>query len=98
MASPTKAPRIAIGGFLHETNTFAPSKATLDDFRSGGGAGRMVEGADVIARTESINAGIAGVIEVGREAGWELIPTLFAATSPSAHVTEEAFEVITGRI
>ena len=92
------APRIAIGGFLHETNTFAPSKATLDDFRSGGGAGRMVEGADVIARTESINAGIAGVIEVGREAGWELIPTLFAATSPSAHVTEEAFEVITGRI
>ena len=92
------APRIAIGGFLHETNTFAPSKATLDDFRSGGGAGRMVEGEEVIARTESINAGIAGVIERGRAEGWDMIPTLFAATSPSARVTEEAFETITNRI
>ena len=24
--------RIAIGGFQHETNTFAPSKATFEDF------------------------------------------------------------------
>ena len=29
--------RIAIGGFQHETNTFAPSKATFDEFRRGGG-------------------------------------------------------------
>ena len=24
--------RIAVGGFLHETNTFAPQRATWDDF------------------------------------------------------------------
>jgi len=24
--------RIAVGGFLHETNTFAPTKATYDAF------------------------------------------------------------------
>src|SRR6267154_3131576 len=29
--------RIAVGGFLHETNTFAPTKATYDDFVHGGG-------------------------------------------------------------
>ena len=28
--------RIAIGGFQHETNTFAPSLATLADFEAGG--------------------------------------------------------------
>jgi microcystin degradation protein MlrC len=29
--------RIAIGGFLHETNIFAPTKAAHDDFVHGGG-------------------------------------------------------------
>jgi microcystin degradation protein MlrC len=29
--------RIAVGGFLHETNTFAPTKATYDAFVHGGG-------------------------------------------------------------
>ena len=28
--------RIAVGGFQHETNTFAPSLATLADFEAGG--------------------------------------------------------------
>ena len=27
--------RIAVGGFLHETNTFAPTKATYADFVHG---------------------------------------------------------------
>ncbi|NCW52087.1 MAG: hypothetical protein EBV89_12720, partial [Betaproteobacteria bacterium] len=29
--------RIAIGGMQHETNTFAPSKATYQAFEQGGG-------------------------------------------------------------
>ena len=29
--------RIAVGGFLHETNTFAPTKASYDAFVHGGG-------------------------------------------------------------
>jgi microcystin degradation protein MlrC len=33
--------RIAVGGFLHETNTFAPTKATYDAFVHGGGWPRM---------------------------------------------------------
>ena len=40
--------RIAVGGFLHETNTFAPTKATYADFEHGGGWPGMVRGADVI--------------------------------------------------
>ena len=27
--------RIAVAGFRHETNTFAPAKASLTDFRAG---------------------------------------------------------------
>ena len=35
--------RVAVGGFLHETNTFAPTKATYDDFAHGGGSGIRIK-------------------------------------------------------
>ena len=37
-------PRIAIGGFMHETNTFGPSKAGIDAFIEGGGWPALSEG------------------------------------------------------
>jgi microcystin degradation protein MlrC len=43
--------RIAVGGFLHETNTFAPTKATFDDFVHGGGWPAMAQGAGVLKMT-----------------------------------------------
>lgn len=92
------APRIAIGGFLHETNTFAPSKATYEDFAHGGGSGRMLRGAEIVETCRDINAAISGAIRHGEAAGWDLRPTLFCATSPSAHVTEDAFERIAGEL
>ncbi len=90
--------RVAIGGFLHETNTFGPSKATYEDFASGGGSGRMAEGAAIFERFGGVNSGISGAIAVGEERGWELVPTLFCSCSPSAHVTEDAFERISARM
>src|SRR6201994_2851457 len=86
--------RIAVGGFLHETNTFAPTKATYDAFIHGGGWPRMVLGADIPRIIRRINLGLAGFIEAAEEKGWELVPTIFAAATPSAHVTEDAFERI----
>ncbi len=34
--SRARMPRIALGGFQHETNTFAPSKARFEDFEPAG--------------------------------------------------------------
>src|ERR1700757_5470708 len=86
--------RIAVGGFLHETNTFAPTKANYDAFIHGGGWPRMVLGADIPKIIRRINLGLAGFIEAAEEKGWEVVPTIFAAATPSAHVTEDAFERI----
>ena len=86
--------RIAVGGFLHETNTFAPTKATYDDFVHGGGWPGMTRGADVFKKMHHINAGLAGFIEVAEVNGWELVPTISCGASPSAHVTKDAFERI----
>ena len=86
--------RIAVGGFLHETNTFAPTKATYDDFVHGGGWPAMALGADVLKTMRDINVGLAGFVGQAEAHGWELVPTIACAASPSAHVTEDAFERI----
>jgi microcystin degradation protein MlrC len=86
--------RIAIGAFLHETNTFAPTKATYDDFVHGGGWPSMAHGADVLKVMRNINVGLAGFVEAAEANGWELVPTISAAAVPSAHVTRDAFERI----
>jgi len=86
--------RIAVGGFLHETNTFAPSKAGYADFVHGGGWPAMTQGADVLKTMRDINVGLSGFVEAAEAQGWELLPTIFAAASPSAHVTEDAYERI----
>jgi microcystin degradation protein MlrC len=86
--------RIAVGGFLHETNTFAPTKATYADFVHGGGWPAMARGADVLKTMRDINVGLAGFVEQGEANNWEMVPILSCGASPSAHVTEDAFERI----
>jgi microcystin degradation protein MlrC len=86
--------RIAVGGFLHETNTFAPTKATYEAFVHGGGSLPMVRGAGLLKAMRGINLGLAGFVEAAEAKGWELAPTVACGATPSAHVTEQAFERI----
>src|SRR5205823_12944434 len=86
--------RIAVGGFLHETNTFAPTKATYADFVHGGGWPSMARSADVLKVMRNINVGLAGFVETAETNGWEMVPTISCAASPSAHVTRDAYERI----
>src|SRR6266481_6008043 len=86
--------RIAVGGFLHETNTFAPTKATYDDFVHGGGWPSMALGSDVLKVMRNINVGLAGFIGAAEANGWELVPTISCGATPSAHVTKDAYERI----
>ncbi|MFN3674114.1 MAG: M81 family metallopeptidase, partial [Bosea sp. (in: a-proteobacteria)] len=92
------SPRIAFGGFLHETNTFAPSKAGMEHFRQGGGWPSLSSGDAVFAAIDKVNVGASGFVEAARALGWTLVPTLWAAATPSAHVTAEAFETITDEL
>jgi microcystin degradation protein MlrC len=87
-------PRIAVGGFLHETNTFAPTKASYADFVHGGGWPSMTQGADVLNAMRNINVALAGFVGEAERRAWELVPTIFAAASPCAHVTKDAYERI----
>ncbi len=91
-------PRIAIGGFQHETNTFAPSKATFDDFERAGAWPGLTRGDAIFAAFAGLNVPITGFIDKARALGHELLPLTWAQATPSAHVTEDAYERITGQI
>lgn len=91
------AKRILIAGFQHETNTFAPSKATYASFERGEGFPAMARGDDVLALRD-VNIPAGGFIQAAQRNGWTLLPVIWAGASPSAHVTEDAFERIAGEI
>ncbi len=90
--------RIAIGGFQHETNTFAPSRADYPQFESGGGWPGVKYGEPIFAALEGANIPAQGAIQALRAAGHTLVGSAWAAASPSAQVTREAFERILGEM
>lgn len=90
--------RIAIGGFHHETNSFAPSPADMAAFRAGHGWPAFVEGEAMPAALAGCNIGAAGFIDRARGFGWEIVPLAWASATPSAAVTEDAYETIAGAI
>jgi microcystin degradation protein MlrC len=90
--------RIAFGGFQHETNTFAPSKATFDAFSRGGGWPPLCQGSDIFDAVAGINLPVTGFIEGMKASRHTLVPTAWAAASPSAHVTRDAYERIAAMI
>lgn len=90
--------RIAVGGFQHETNTFAPTRAGFEAFVGGGGWPPLLQGGDLFDGVAGINLPIAGAIETLTRSGYQVVPLAWAAASPSAHVTRDAFERIAGMI
>lgn len=90
--------RVAFGGFLHETNTFAPSMAGMEAFLQGGGWPPLARGEAIFAAVKNVNVGAAGFVDSARSRDWKLVPTLWCAASPSAHVTSEAFEALAGEL
>ena len=91
-------PRIAIAGFQHETNCFGTTKAGLAEFEMADSWPAMLHGAEVIAGTRGMNLPIAGFAKAAAEAGMALVPVLWCAAEPSAHVTDDAFETICAKI
>ncbi|CAB3752500.1 M81 family metallopeptidase [Paraburkholderia humisilvae] len=88
---------ILIAGFQHETNTFAPTRASYQSFIQGEGYPPMARGAEVM-KLRDVNVPIGGFIQVAQARGHQLLPVIWAGASASAHVTTDAFERIGGEI
>ena len=90
--------RIAIGGFLHESHSFAPRPTTYADFLQPGGLPPFSAGADLIAAMRPRSVPIAGAIAVAEAAGVDLVPLAWGFANPAGPVQDEAFERISARI
>ena len=60
---------IAVGGFQHETNTFAPSKADYSAFEQGGGWPELTFGDAIAPRLAGANIPATGALDALHAAG-----------------------------
>ncbi len=86
--------RVAIGGFMHETNSFSPIPTTFDDFARAGDREPLVRGAPLLQTFTTSNVGVGGALEVLQEEKIEAVPLLWASAAPAGHVTRDAYERI----
>ncbi len=94
----TAKPTIAIAGFQHETNTFAPHKAHYEDFAKADGWPGLTQGEAVFDVFNELNIPISGFINAAQHKHCQIKPILWASAEPSSYVTEQAFETIAGMI
>ena len=87
-------PRIAIGGLLHETHAFMERATTLADFAEQA----LHYDTDVITAMRGTRSGIGGMIDRATEAGWQLLPTLYAAAMPAGTVTAAAYQELVSQL
>jgi microcystin degradation protein MlrC len=90
--------RIAVGGFQHETNTFAPQRAHWADFERADAWPGFVHGAELIDAVAGFNIPIAGAVAALLELGHELVPLCWCSAPPAAHVDRDAYERVAGHI
>ncbi|AGT08829.1 M81 family metallopeptidase [Paracoccus aminophilus] len=93
---PTDTPRIALGGFNHETNTFCSTATRLEDFTLPGPYPGLLRGAEVLSGLAGSNLPATGFFDemAAAEPVWQLIPTLWTAAAPSGVVPADVFETI----
>jgi len=88
---------VAVGGLMHESNSFNAAKTELADFENGRGTAKL-PGADLIASLKNSNTEIAGYLEGADAERFEVYPAYFATATPKGPLTKETFDTLTGRL
>lgn len=85
--------RIAIGGIMHESNTFAPQPADRQRFEEGS----LTTGAAMLPVWQDAHHEMGGFIVGAKTYGYDLIPTVMAWATPAGPVTDDVFdEIVSG--
>lgn len=89
--------RIAIGGFMHETNSFVPTPTEFKTYNTHGSRPPLSRGREVLERLRDTSFATAGFLAAMAHRH-ELVPTVWAAALASGTVTREAFERIAAEL
>jgi len=86
--------RIAVAGFLHETNTFSPIPTRSEDFLEGGiSSPGMLSGDDILYfASEEMNNASSGFLRKAATLGMQAVPVVWAEAQPSGMMSLEVFE------
>ena len=84
--------KIAIAGFVHETNTFSPLPTTYDDFASNHGSRSGIKRQADFEKLLQANANVpmVGFAHKAAAYGHEIVFTLWTTTSPSGTIQCQA--------
>jgi microcystin degradation protein MlrC len=77
--------RVLVAGILHQTNTFVRGRTGLEDFEVTRGEQMLREASDA--------SPAAGVLEVARERGWEVVPVVDMRAMPGATVADAVVDL-----
>jgi microcystin degradation protein MlrC len=86
--------RIAIGGFLHESHSFAAHATTYRDFVEPGGFPPLCHGQGLLDSLRHASVPTAGAISVIDAEGATIVPLAWGFANPAGPVQDEAFERI----
>src|SRR5579872_2358138 len=86
--------RIAIGGFLHESHSFAAHPTTYRDFLEPGGFPPLCHGESLVDSLRATSVPGAGAISVMEAEGATIVPLAWGFANPAGPVQDEAFERI----
>jgi microcystin degradation protein MlrC len=86
--------RIAVAGFLHESNTFNPLKADRAAFA----AGSLTFGPALAAEWREAHHEVGGFFQAADELDFQPVPLVMAWATPSGPVTEDVFEEVTAAL
>jgi microcystin degradation protein MlrC len=84
--------RIAVGGFMHETNTFVARPTTWDDFARDGVWPGVKTGREMFGALHGLDFAASHFIEAVQRARHSIVPLAWGAAMPSGRVTDDAFE------
>jgi microcystin degradation protein MlrC len=86
--------RIALGGLMHESNTFAATLTDLSAFETGG----LETGSGIYERWGEAHHEVGGFFEGAQRFGFEPVPTLMGWATPAGPLTADAYGELTERL
>src|SRR5262245_8853847 len=86
--------RILIGGIMHESNTFAATRADRRRFLEGS----LAAGPDLLPIWKSAHHEVGGFIEGAESYRYELVPSIMAWATPSGPVDDAVLDEVTDRL
>src|SRR3546814_123354 len=89
--------RIAVGGFLLESNCFVPLRMDYEYFARGGEMPPLCRGGEIYGRLTGSSFGMSGFLADMADRH-ELVPLVWTHGGAGGYVTDNAFERVTGEL